>query len=128
MELVIQDAEKKVTLEHERPGLMAISVACQEFLAVLHNAHRSVKISKLTADNGSYPKTLNYQIVLADGRRWKQTFRFFEMRDTDPVMTFDVTDGWKMSEFSLFRDVRDKIIAIQVQYGIKKLAVQYNEA
>ncbi len=56
-------------------------------------------------------EVFTYRFRASDGREWKQTIDFTASA-TDPVMTFDVSPGWKLTEFSSHRSVRDLAVKI----------------
>ena len=63
---------------------------------------------------GVEPKVFLYKIEAIDGRVWKQTITFDHM--TNPLMTFDLSDPWRLSEFSQQRGVRDAFVAFVGAY------------
>lgn len=60
-----------------------------------------------------------YEIKLMDARRWNQEILFeFGGGATDPAMTFDVPDAWRVSEFRRQRAMRDWIIEMVNAFGL----------
>lgn len=57
-------------------------------------------------------------------RRWVN--RFYNMPSLDPPMTFNVSDPWKQSEFSLQRNLRDLFIEETIDKKIKKIDIVWN--
>jgi len=62
-----------------------------------------------------------YTIQTLNGRVWQQTLTFANQQDTDPYMTFNVVQGWKLSEFALQRPVRDSAVAILLPLKISRV-------
>lgn len=58
--------------------------------------HESTPISKVTL-TAHGPVPFNVEILLRDGRKWKQTI---SNRTIDPGMTYDIKDVWKLSELT----------------------------
>lgn len=69
-----------------------------------------------------------YEIKLHDGRKWNQTITFLSEEDDDPAMTFNVPDGWKLSEFVLQRDIRDWLVAAVVEFGMTEFRCTWEAA
>lgn len=67
-----------------------------------------------TSGVGVTPKVFEYKILAVDGRVWKQTITFDTPRD--PKMTFNISDEWRLSEFSNQRDVRDTFVILANDY------------
>lgn len=60
--------------------------------------------------------TFTYRFTATDGRLWQQTLRFDT--DADPKMTFSVPDGWRASEFSIHREIRDIVVRLISKHGL----------
>jgi hypothetical protein len=63
---------------------------------------------------GVIPKVFEYKINVLDGRIWKQTITFDDLRN--PAMTFNVNDLWRLTEFSQQRTLRDILVALVGSY------------
>lgn len=78
-------------------------------IAVMHKSVSLIKVSwKLKS--GAYL----YEIKAADGRRWDQQLE----AGADPLMTFSISDPWRLSEFQHQRAIRDALIAVSNKYGL----------
>lgn len=60
----------------------------------------------------------NYQFATADGRMWSQVLDFTET-PTDPGMTFNITDKWRVTEFKFNGAVRDQIVALHAAVNLE---------
>jgi hypothetical protein len=67
-----------------------------------------------TSGVGVTPKVFEYKINTVDGRIWKQTITFDNVRD--PKMTFNMSDLWRLSEFAQQRNLRDVFVALVGSY------------
>lgn len=65
----------------------------------------------------------DYKITARDGRVWEQTFNITPGQE--PKMTFNVDSEWKLSEFSLGREPRNKLITLIEKYGITDFTCKY---
>ena len=65
-----------------------------------------------------------YRIEAVDGRKWKQTLRFLSAADTDPAMSFNVTDEWRLSEFKFHREIRDTVVMLH-KIGCQRIEVTW---
>jgi hypothetical protein len=61
------------------------------------------------------PKVFTYTIHAVGGRLWKQTITFDVAGN--PLMTFDVADPWRLSEFSQQRNLRNALVAFVGTYS-----------
>lgn len=66
-----------------------------------------------------------YKLKTKDNRVWKQTLTFAPENQTDPYMTFDVVDGFKLSEFKSHRDIRESIVSLTKRFGITKIECKW---
>lgn len=74
------------------------------------------------ATNPPEPETYLYRIELVDGRLWRQRIDFSTTPD-DPLMTFNVSDEWKVSEFALNRPTRDELVRLYTAVGLRALDI-----
>lgn len=74
----------------------------------------SVPLVKFRFEQKENNLDYEYRIWLDDGRQWRQLISFFDNNpDTDPKMTFDVSQPWKLSEFVSHRDLRNLMIHVR---------------
>lgn len=66
-----------------------------------------------------------YRFRATDGRVWKQKITFASFGDTDPAMTFDVNQPWKLSEFTRHRAVREAVILLHNTFDCQKFVVNW---
>jgi len=64
----------------------------------------------------------SYEFVAKDGREWKQEMH---ISTTDPDMSFDVDDFWKLSEFQYHRPIRDVVVYLVYYYGVTEIKVTW---
>src|ERR1700693_2408700 len=61
--------------------------------------------------------------ISAPGRSWDQNINIPGTEEAS--MTFDVPSYWKLSEFSRQREIRDTLIALVVEFGLKTATIQW---
>jgi len=88
----------------------------------------AVPMAKLTLNKltplGVEPKVFLYKLEAADARLWKQNITFDI--GTNPLMTFDVVDFWRLSEFSAQRTLRTALISLVAKYpDLEKVTYDY---
>jgi hypothetical protein len=73
---------------------------------------------------GVEPKVFHYRIEAVGGRLWKQTITFDNL--SNPLMTFEVVDQWRLSEFSQQRNVRNVLVWFVTTYpDLEKLVYEF---
>jgi len=66
-----------------------------------------------------------YKIVLVDGRQWKNNIYCLPSSgNLDPFQTFNITDQWRQSEFSLHRVIRDQVIHLIADHGVTSIKIE----
>lgn len=78
-----------------------------------------VKLTK----HGAGVQEFDYEFTALDGRTFKQILKIDSI---DPLMNFDVTDMWRVSEFIAHRAVRDLLVGIVITYQLEKFALDWN--
>lgn len=85
--------------------------------------HAVVRLDKFTFEriDPSDRLRFKYEIKLRDGRKWTQTVIFSKAEptpgeDEDPMMSFNVSDDWKLTEFSSHRQVRKAVLSLRNAY------------
>jgi len=79
-----------------------------------------LKELQCTRENGF----INYTFETNDGRIWNQSIEFAQYPDTDPKLTFNVTSGFKLSEFAPHRDIRYLIIQMTNEIGLVSMVLE----
>jgi len=70
------------------------------------------------------PKVFLYRIEAVDGRVWRQHITFDSI--PNPLMTFEVADAWRLTEFSNQRNVRNALVALVAAYpDIEKVVYDF---
>lgn len=72
----------------------------------------------------SSPTTAVYRFEHADGRTWTQDMTFAHETCEDPLMTFDVPDPWRVSEFKGNREVRKSLVHLRNVMKLGTLLVE----
>lgn len=90
--------------------------------------HSAVPLLRISLDKtsleGIEPKTFLYKLVSVDSRLWKQVITFDSA--SNPLMTFNVVDTWRLSEFSSQRTLRNAFIALVAKYPtLEKLSYDF---
>lgn len=77
-----------------------------------------------TSTIGIEPKVFHYKIEAADGRLWQQDITFDNA--VNPQMTFNVSNEWRLSEFSGQRTMRNFLISLVAKYPtLTKISYNY---
>lgn len=118
--MTLSDPGKTVKVDSDQP--MTSEWAGDALLEALAILNAAVPIAVLLWERTA-PGVYDYKLTLKDGRLWKQTVAF--QQSGEPLQTFAVTDGWRNSEFSLSRSVRDALILHSLGFGISKFRVTY---
>lgn len=86
--------------------------------------HAAAPLTKFDVDRDAVDLELyDYRFEAMDGRKWKQTIRV--PSGSEAVMTFDVSDGWKESEFALHRPVRSACISLARNFGVVQVKCRW---
>lgn len=72
------------------------------------------------------PLVYDYRVKLVDGRVWISSITFANPLDANPIATFTVSPGWKLTEFVPQRSIRDTLIALVVRVGLTKFNIDYS--
>lgn len=101
----------------ELARVVSMLLALKERLAVLS---RLACVLDQPPPSPSY----NYEMELTDGRRWRQVIQF-NGPPSDPEMTFEVDNAWRLSEFMYHRDIRLLCVELIEKYEMEKLEVTF---
>lgn len=94
---------------------------------LLDAMHSVVPLTSVEFNVTGDPLIFAYEIVLADGRTWKQSIRFDALEtDDDPGQTFDVVDFWRLSEFGTQREIRDALVHLTRGHGLISLEATWS--
>jgi hypothetical protein len=74
-----------------------------------------LQFAKLERD-ASNLNLYRYQFKAQDGRNWRQQVTFDG--SANPLLSFDVSDSWRLSEYELQRPIRDACISMVVPHGL----------
>jgi hypothetical protein len=96
-----------------------------QLLGSVEAMHDTVALLEFTMVRTAGSGLFRYGFKLSDNREWRQDVEFQGDSDADPAMTFDVSDKFKVSEFTLRRPVRDASVALHNAFGLEKLEVKY---
>ena len=97
--------DNTVILSHlAKATFKILFVALKEFHAVVPLA--SYSFGPAAGEN-----EYNYRFTAVDGRMWSQVLDFTDM-ESDPGMTSNITDKWRLSEFKFNGPVRDQMVAL----------------
>ena len=114
MPIELHDGEKQCWI-HSETKLRSSDHLIVGFVKTIELMHTtSIQLKEFRAQNSNaFPLVYSYVIEANDGRIWAQTLIFKDsFSDTNPGMTFAITEPWKFSEFVKHREVRDVVIAI----------------
>ena len=107
------------TIPHTSLEWQAVKTAIDNFVQVVPLDRLQLKQQPAT------PDTYDYEFNAIDGRNWNQQIVFEVSTSFEPSMTFDVTDLWKLSEFTLHRPIRDALITLIQKKGLIELDVKW---
>lgn len=119
--LRVVDSTKDLLIECANP-ILATDVKVEELLHLLNEMKAAIP----DVDTLSYKQVAGTWIYrFANGIRiWKQKVVPGASLE-DYTMTFDVSEYWKLSEFTANRPVRDAVFTMQLQYGLTKFEVTF---
>lgn len=84
-----------------------------------------VLLDDIVFKESATPDVFDYKITLKDGRQWKQTIDFTTGTGGNTTHTFNVGDGWKMSEYAPQRGIRDLLITMKADFDITDLKFHF---
>jgi hypothetical protein len=94
-------------------------------LSLVKDMNTIVLIDDLIFKESATPNLFDYKIVLKDTRQWKQTIDFSTGTGPNTTHTFNVNDGWKLSEYAPQRAIRDLLIVMKTDLGISDLKFHF---
>lgn len=99
-----------------------ISMCSQEwiwFIQALELFAGEVDLKKIDFEATETPIVFNYKIKTKDNRNWNQTITFD--KPDDPLQTFNVAEGFRLSEFKHQRAIRDCLVALNSKFSITSI-------
>lgn len=99
---------------------------CLELRKNLLEVHNVVPMDKITYEYFPETATADYELKALDGRKWKQALAFTALPNSDPFMTFDVADPWKLSEFGSQRALRLRLVHMTDSHGLLKVVCKWS--
>lgn len=117
--LEVKDATYKLECTHASGTLTMYGSMWRRLMATTGHTLLSLACDKITVDKQAQVGDeieYRYVIDLLDGRKWKQRI-FVVPGNTNPPMTFDVSDKWTLNEFGVQRDFRTAVIDILAAHG-----------
>lgn len=112
------ECESQNTLAVDEPRLNELLKALREWKGAVP-ATTLVRFVRDDQDVTRY----NYRIEEGtSGRQWRQAIYF---REGDAWMTFDVTDQWRLGEFSHQRFLRDQLVALAQGLGCTRIVARW---
>lgn len=117
--------KKEITLE----SVVYIRQSDEHFVQLgrlLDTMHGKTPISlfRFKLQAGS-TKVFNYRIDLMDTRSWIQIVDFTSDVN-DPIMTFNVPNGWRLSEFANQREIRDILVLMHQKYTLSNCECKWS--
>ncbi len=108
-------------------GLSHLAAATFKALfAALQDFHEATPLATYLLLTNGTPGQYRYEFEARDGRVWNQVINFSE-NETDPVMTFAITDWWPVSQFKFNRAVRDQIVRLHHTVNLIRLDATFVE-
>ena len=96
----------------------------QRVAALASQVHATIPLESINVavDDPMLPSYV-YTVKAGDGRTWKQTIVFTSPQDS--LHTFEVSPGWRKSEFVPMRPMRDEIERLITAVGCQKLVISW---
>lgn len=85
------------------------SLEVRNLIVAAENINTAVALDRAVFERRG--EVYRYQLFTTDGRTWAQTIQF-DITASNPLMTFDVKDFWRLSEFVAQRDFRDALVGL----------------
>lgn len=104
--------------------ITALDPLAQTLLTDLARVRASFDVLTFDFQQLADPATYRYRFTDAT-RTWLQILTFASATDADPQMTFNVGAGWKLSEFSSHRALRDLCVLCRVSHGTTRIHVEW---
>ena len=92
------------------------------FIQDLESFNSAVPLKKLEFTQTA-PTVFDYKIKAQPNRNWNQTLTFDNT--LDPLQTFNVPDGFRLSEFKHQRSVRDCLVALNNKFSISSISCKW---
>lgn len=117
-ELIVtqEHGEDNSILEAREPIMLKLHKALQAFAGDV--AMDSFKVEQIEET----PPTFKYTYTTKDEREWRQDII---ASSADPMMTFNVTDPWRLSEFRLHREVRDLVVELLWERNVVEIKASW---
>lgn len=125
LELSMIDNDLKIEIFYSRQDGLTGLGDCASLVTIVREIDLIIPLSEVMVVAATTIDDVieySYTIKSLDGRNWIQSL-FISHGSIDPNMSFQVTDQWKLSEFSIFRILRDAIVKILSRYGPAKIEI-----
>jgi hypothetical protein len=93
-----------------------------KLLASIHALNEGISLASLTVE--VLDGVADYQWTTQNGRVWSQTMTINPGQET--VQTFDVSDGFTLSEFASHRPVRDAVDVLIRSHSLVRVEVTFS--
>jgi len=108
--------------------LVLSSTASNSVMSLCETFNSVVPCIKILLNRTSTPEqtpaVFLYKIEASDGRIWRQHITFDN--PSNPKMTFEVVDPWRLSEFSNQRNVRNAFVNLVAAYpALEKIVYDF---
>lgn len=119
-----QNGQVSVSLDYETGTVNILNGLVRSFIQSLVDLDNIVPLKSFdfSADEG-VDDAFEYKIKSLDGRVWKQILTFDDVND--PLQTFHVPDGWRLSEFAYHRVVRDNVVKLYQMYRVTRIKATF---
>lgn len=71
------------------------------------------------------PLVYDWLVMATDGRTWQETIRFSSDNDPNPHLTFNVPEGWLVTEVVGQKALKDAIVLARNQFGIMAFDIEW---
>lgn len=82
----------------------------------------AVPMASFKLDRQGQSNDFKYELSTKDGREFNQVI---EIISANPLMSFDVPDRWRLSEFSAHRPLRNTVIKLVLEFGVEKITCDW---
>lgn len=124
MHIKLENTIVKMNMEYDQGKLTPTTPVIYSLYEALVQFGLAVDLDKLTfiLTDASLQR-YEYEIKRVDGKKWNQVIVFDD--ESDPLMTFDVSDEWRLSEFRPHRIIRNILVELYKTHRVIDFTVKW---
>lgn len=121
--VTLEGPDLKLDIHCSESSLKADTPVINDIMRAARALNAVVPLGKLKlTQDANEPTEYEYEFTALDGRKWQQRFRADSI---DPLMNFDVSDYWRVSEFAAHRPVRDLLVGLIMSHKAEKVVFDW---